>query len=114
MLGTLWSSSRFLELCPVGTVVRNGVDHRAVAGAGAHFVKVRIRQHNKTYRGLDTGGTEWVPCTAEGRWYVPEEPWCQIQSKDMFLPVQVVKRGVEEYERAQTVEVDAGAVAQGD
>lgn len=99
-LAPIWSKCRELELCPVGTVVRNRVDHRAPAGAGAHLIKVRIRQHNQTFRGLDSGGTEWVPCNPDGSWHRPEEPWQQIQSKDVHLPVQVVQKGMEEYERS--------------
>jgi hypothetical protein len=95
--GPLWSSAKWLELAPVGTVVRNSVDHLAPPGAGTYYIKVRI--HNKshgTYRGLDPGGAEWVPCRPDGTWRIPDDPWYPLRSKDMYLPVQVVKVGSEE------------------
>lgn len=94
--GTIWSACKYLELCPVGTIVRNSVDHRAPAGAGTHLRKVRIQGNDGVYRGLDPGSTEWVPCTPAGVWHKPDEPWHPLRSKDLFLPVQVVKQGDDE------------------
>lgn len=88
-IGSIWSCAKWLELCPIGTVVRNGCDVRAPMGAGVHLRKVQL------HRGQDPGGTEWVPCSAQDphKWRVPDEPWFPLRSKDVFLPVQVVKRG---------------------
>lgn len=84
----IWSAAKWLELCPVGTVVRNGCDSGAPKGAGIHLQKVQL------HRGTDPGGTEWVPCHPRTyKWLVPDEPWFPLRSKDVFLPVQVVRRG---------------------
>lgn len=88
-LAILWSTARALELCPVGTVVRNGCDHRAPAGSGRYLKKIRNRYD---------GQVEWLPCDVQGNWYPREAHWISITSSDVHLPVQVIIRGVEEYE----------------
>lgn len=85
--GPIWSAAKWLELCPVGTIIRNGCDHRAPAGEGTHLIKVDLG------RGTDPGNTEWLPCNPSGSWRVPDDPWYPLRARDVFLPVQVVKRG---------------------
>lgn len=86
--GNLWSCSKFLDFCPVGTVVRNGCDHRAPAGEGTHLIKVLIDP---------TLGAEWVPYNPRTQsWRKPDQPWISIRGRDIYLPVQVVIRGKDE------------------
>lgn len=83
--GNLWAAAKWLELCPNGTVVRNGCDHRAPAGEGTHMRKVDF--------------DNWVPCMAREpyamyEWHYPNT--VHIRAKDIWLPVQVVVRGKDE------------------
>lgn len=79
--GDVISVAKFVDLLPVGTVIRNGCDSRAPAGEGVHLKKMATQMHHS--------GTEWVgyyPKTgainASGCW--------PIQAGDLYLPIQIV------------------------
>jgi len=69
-------------------VVRNGCDHRAPAGEGAHLRKIVN----------DWGAQAWVPCNADGSWRTPADEAVMFAPSDVHLPVQVVMKGKSEYE----------------
>lgn len=79
--GNLWACAKWLELCPVGTVVRNGCDHRAHPGEGTHLIKV--------------SDSYWVPCNPRSYKQYDLDVG-HVRAVDIWLPVQVVRQGKDE------------------
>lgn len=75
----VWSCSKWLDVSPVGTVIRNGCDISSPLEAGVWFVKVVSHR--------TSSGTEWAQYSPKtGQHHLMAA--IAIEGRDIFLPVQ--------------------------
>jgi len=85
--GPVWTAAKWLEVAPIGTVVRNGCTTTEPHPSGVYMKKIHSVRASQGY--------EWAWCNHDGS-HESTLPDYEIRSTDLYLPVQVVKLGEKE------------------